>query len=170
MKVVRPAAAVLMALLATGLPMVACGPANSAGPPGASKSSATPSASPCTPAPCGIYNGLTTAASLTSASFQAGQYDQPPAAGTQYAQVTLSFSNAGSQTQMINPYDFKLQDSSGTQRLVVIVSNCIPWTVVSLAAGGHYGPVNACYEAAPGKLVLVWQPNPLLPAINIPLN
>lgn len=112
----------------------------------------------CSPAPCGEIGGFIAAVSSVNPKFQPGASDPAPDPGTRYVQLTVTFSDAGSQVGDANPLDFRLQDSTGTQRDTTFLTGCPPFPDASVAPGRHYGPVRACFEAVPGKLVLIWAP------------
>lgn len=64
------------------------------------------------------------------------QFDKPRSSDNSYVLIDVAFTNTGNKEISVNPYNFKLEDETGTQRDVTFAVADGPLESVSLSAGG----------------------------------
>ncbi len=86
-------------------------------------------------------------------------FDKPSSSENNYVLVNVSIKNTGSSSLSVNPYSFKLEDETGTQRDSALALSDSPLNSVTLSGGGNTSG-NIVFEAKKDSstLKLIYSP------------
>ena len=136
-----------------------------------SSASATQTQTPaCTPAPCGVSNGTILYVTGLDPNTAASDQFSTPEAGNHFVRVSFKFHNGSSSPASVDPFAFRLTDSTGLQHQTSWFGPCASWSAVTVAPGADFGPKDVCFEAAgdpAAKLVLNWTSDFLSSPVDI---